>query len=47
MRDAAAAGKLNIKKFITKKIPFAEIQQGFEQLRAMGGTPGKAIVVME
>ncbi len=45
--DAAAAGKLNIGKFITKKIPFAEIQRGFEQLRAMGGTPGKAIVVME
>ena len=42
-----ASGKLDIKKFITKKIPFSGIQQGFEELKAMGGTPGKAMIIMD
>ena len=45
--DAVASGRVNVKKFITKKIPFAEVQKGFEELNAMGGTPGKAMLVMD
>lgn len=47
MLDAVASGRVNVKKFITKKIPFAELQKGFEELNAMGGTPGKAMLVMD
>jgi len=42
----AAEKKINIEKFITKKIPFLELQKGFEELAAMGGTPGKAMLIM-
>jgi threonine dehydrogenase-like Zn-dependent dehydrogenase len=42
-----ATGNLNVKKYITKRIPFTQVQQGFEEIKAMGGTLGKAIIVME
>lgn len=43
----AANKKVNIQKFVTKKIPFSKLQQGFEELKVTGGTPGKAMIVMD
>lgn len=43
----AAAGKINLGKYITRRIPFLDLQKGFEDLKAIGGTPGKAILVMD
>ena len=43
---AMAAKKIDVSKYITKIIPFAELQEGFEELKAIGGTSGKAVIVM-
>ncbi len=43
----ARTGKINLKPYITKQIPFKDIQKGFEELKASHGTPGKALLVMD
>ena len=41
-----AAGEIDVKKYITKVIPFADIQRGFEALKAGGNKEIKAVVKM-
>ena len=41
-----AEGKVNVKKFITKKVPFMEVQAGLEEIVSGGGTIGKAVIEM-
>ncbi len=43
---AVAAGEINVKKYITRVIPFRDMQRGFEELKAGGGREIKAVVKM-
>ena len=40
------ANRLNVKKYITKRIAFKDIQAGFEELLKEQGTPGKAMIIV-
>lgn len=37
-------GKVDVKKFITRKIPFLNVQSGLEEIASEGGTVGKAVL---
>lgn len=45
--SALAAKKVSFKKYITETMKFSEVQEGFEKLKAKGGSNGKAMIIME
>ncbi len=44
---AVSEGRLNVKKYIAKRIPFSDLQNGFRELKESGGVTGKAVIVMD
>ena len=45
--SAVANNRISLKKYISKRIKFENLQQGFEELKQSGGSETKAIIEME
>ena len=45
--SAVANNRISLKKYISKRIKFEHLQQGFEELKQSGGAETKAIIEME